>query len=185
MKIISWNCRDLGNPRAVPALKDLIRSQRPDVVVLIETLQAVRRIEEVRVQVGFECCFSVDCRGGGVAILWRTLVNVSVTSYSQNFVNLDIIDDSKGVWRLTAFYGFPERSRRRSSWDLIRSLAAMSPIPWCIVGDFNNIIFDDDKRGGSPYPNWLKNGFRSAINDCGLLEGHPFTWAKLHGSLAG
>lgn len=53
MKIISWNCRGLGNLRAVPTLKDLIRCHRPDVLVLMETLAIVRRIEEIRVQVGF------------------------------------------------------------------------------------------------------------------------------------
>lgn len=54
-----------------------------------------------------------------------------------------------------------------------------------ITGDFNNILSDDDKRGGVAYPTWLKNGFRSAIDDSGLveiaLEGHMFTWAKNHG----
>lgn len=51
---------------------------------------------------------------------------------------------------------------------------------------FNNLLSDEDKKGGASYPNWLKNGFRSAIDECALVEipldGHPYTWAKNHGS---
>jgi exonuclease III len=37
MKILSWNCRGLGNPDAVRAYKKLIKSNCPDVVFLMET----------------------------------------------------------------------------------------------------------------------------------------------------
>jgi exonuclease III len=37
MKIISWNCRGLGNPTAVRALKKLLKTQCPDLVFLMET----------------------------------------------------------------------------------------------------------------------------------------------------
>ncbi|MCI72567.1 RNA-directed DNA polymerase (Reverse transcriptase), partial [Trifolium medium] len=37
MKLISWNCRGLGNPTAVRALKKLIKDQSPDIVFLMET----------------------------------------------------------------------------------------------------------------------------------------------------
>lgn len=37
MKVLSWNCRGLGNPAAVRALKKLLRVQCPDVVFLMET----------------------------------------------------------------------------------------------------------------------------------------------------
>lgn len=99
---------------------------------------------------------------------------------------MEVTDDALGDWRLTKFYGFPERGRRRESWDLMQRLAALSPLPWCIIGDFNNLLSNDDKRGGVPYPSWFKDGFRRSIEDCGLVEvsldGHPFTWAKNHGS---
>lgn len=41
----------------------------------------------------------------------------------------------------------------------------------------NNIVKQEDKRGGRPYPAWLIQGFQKAIEDCGLhdieLEGYP------------
>ncbi|KAL8133670.1 hypothetical protein AgCh_008927 [Apium graveolens] len=46
----------------------------------------------------------------------------------------------------------------------------------------NNIIRQDDKRGGRPYPTWLIQGFQKCIEDCGLhdleIEGYPYTWER-------
>jgi hypothetical protein len=63
----------------------------------------------------------------------------------------------------------------------------MSDLPWCIIGDFNDLLSQVDKRGTLPHPNWLCNGFRSAVSDCDLtdiyLEGYPYTWVKSEGTL--
>ncbi|GAU45954.1 hypothetical protein TSUD_301630 [Trifolium subterraneum] len=44
----------------------------------------------------------------------------------------------------------------------------------------------EDKKGNHPHPNWLCNGFRSAVCDCDLtdihLEGYPYTWIKSRGT---
>jgi ribonuclease HI len=62
----------------------------------------------------------------------------------------------------------------------------MSDLPWCIIGDFNDLLSKDDKKGANPHPNWLCNGFRNAVSDCDLtdihLDGYPYTWVKSRGS---
>jgi hypothetical protein len=62
----------------------------------------------------------------------------------------------------------------------------MSELPWCVVGDFNDLLTQEDKKGTHPHPNWLCNGFRAAVSDCDLtdikLEGYPYTWIKSSGS---
>lgn len=68
MKIMIWNCRGLGNPRAIPILIELLRAHRPDVVFLFETLVCSARIEVIKARIGFESFFYVNCNGhnGGV-----------------------------------------------------------------------------------------------------------------------
>ncbi|XP_031105286.1 uncharacterized protein LOC116010151 [Ipomoea triloba] len=92
-----------------------------------------------------------------------------------------------GVWRMTGFYGFPERSRRNASWDLLHTLACQSPLPWVVVGDFNDLLFQHEKRGGNPHPDNLLRGFGEAVEDCGLtqlpLHGYQFTWERGRGTL--
>lgn len=63
-----------------------------------------------------------------------------------------------------------ERERRRDSWRMLCQLSSLSPIPWCIIGDFNDILSADDKCGKIEHPNWLLDGFRLAISDCQLID---------------
>jgi hypothetical protein len=55
-----------------------------------------------------------------------------------------------------------------------------------VIGDFNDLLSQEDKKGFLPHPNWLCTGFRNAVNDCDLtdihLEGYPFTWTKSGGT---
>lgn len=43
MNIVSWNCRGMGNLRAVPNLKDLIRTYKTNILFLFETLVHVKK----------------------------------------------------------------------------------------------------------------------------------------------
>lgn len=60
--------------------------------------------------------------------------------------------------------------------------------PWCIFGDFNDMLNTYDKQGKHPHPPSLLEGFRSAIEDCNLKElkltNGAFTWEKSKGSQA-
>jgi hypothetical protein len=65
---------------------------------------------------------------------------------------------------------------------LLRALATDTSLPWCAMGDFNDMLSEEDKRGGTPQPHWLIRGFREAVQDSGLIDlpmdGYPFTWTK-------
>lgn len=183
MITLSWNCRGLGQPTTVPALCELVRARRPDVIFLFETLSFGVRLESLRVKLNFHSCFSVDCvgRSGGIAVLWNNNISCSVLSYSQNHIDL-LINDLLGNWRLTGCYGFPERHRRQASWNLLRHLATVDNLPWLCIGDYNDLLLEDDKKGGVLHPQWLFRGFREAIMDCHLsdvqLSGYKFTWFR-------
>nr|DAD49162.1 TPA_asm: hypothetical protein HUJ06_019099 [Nelumbo nucifera] len=157
MICLSWNCRGLGNPRAVHALRELIHSYKPDVIFLIETL----------VHIGFVGAFAVDRdeRGGGIAFLWKA---PNMCSLSNNHIN--------------AFYGYPNRSHRRESWNLLCAICASSRLPWCCIGDFNDMLSPEDKQGRLDHPNWLLARFRETISDYHLHEisiiGSCFTWER-------
>lgn len=53
MSILSWNCRGLGNPKAVPNIKDLVRSSHAEVIFLFETLAYANKIEELKRKINF------------------------------------------------------------------------------------------------------------------------------------
>lgn len=57
---------------------------------------------------------------------------------------------------------------------------------WCVIGDLNNVISQEDKHGGAPYHRWLIKGFNEAFSDTGLFDmnivGHQYTWERGRGT---
>ena len=80
---VSWNCRGLGNPQAVRLLCNLLRRKTLSFVFLMETKLYARERERVKNRVGFKNGIFVDCvnRVGGLCLLWRSDVTISINSY--------------------------------------------------------------------------------------------------------
>ncbi|XP_074351494.1 uncharacterized protein LOC141690607 [Apium graveolens] len=80
-----------------------------------------------------------------------------------------------------------KREKRQESWNLLRELANKSDLPWCIIGDFNDMMSTDEKRGGRPHPFNLLQGFIEVVNECGLVDlgfvGEKYTWERSRGKL--
>lgn len=188
MIALSWNCQGLGHPQAIPTIKELVQAHRPLVIFLFKTLAHENKVEEVKRVVAFEGMFVVDQigRNGGVCALWCEANLCSVIGFSCNHIDLEVVESDNCKWWLTSFYGFPERQNRRVSWNLLQNLHALSNAPWCVIGDFNDMLHPDDQKGRVEHPNWLFSGFRDAILDCDLheipLQGYPFTCCRSKGS---
>uniref|UniRef100_A0A803PXY9 Reverse transcriptase n=1 Tax=Cannabis sativa TaxID=3483 RepID=A0A803PXY9_CANSA len=127
----------------------------------------------------------LDARGhsGGVAMLWRHDEDARVLGYSACHVDIKVGGEDVNAWRLTGLYGEPNRSFRYKTWNHLRSLSTEHTLPWCVIGDLNNTLSHSDKRGGSPYPQTLLDGFQEVLNDCNLhdmdLSGYPYTWERV------
>lgn len=135
-------------------------------------------------KLSYDYSFVVDRigRSGGVAVIWHRPFSCQILNYSSNYINMEVLEVDRNVrWRLTGFYGYPERVRRRDSWELIRNLASMSSLPWCIIGDFNDMLKISDKKGRVEHLNWLFNGFREVVHERSLFDlplvGYHYTWS--------
>ena len=96
---------------------------------------------------GFDGLITVDAQGrsGGLALIWKEKDNVELRSFSRNHIDVEIAVEGKVRWRLTGVYGEPDQSQRRKTWDLLRNLARDSNLPWCVIGDMNNLVSQEDK----------------------------------------
>lgn len=66
----------------------------------------VRQMERIKIKMGFECGVFVDRvgLGGGLALLWRSAVDITLLSYSKNHVDVIVESDgNKPHWRFTGF----------------------------------------------------------------------------------
>lgn len=75
------------------------------------------------------------------------------------------------------FYGHPETGRRRLSRRLLSELnPGLNMASWCVLGDFNEILSQDEKEGGRPRAGNLMGDFRQALQDNILFD---LGWKRL------
>ncbi|KAK3218544.1 hypothetical protein Dsin_012514 [Dipteronia sinensis] len=75
-------------------------------------------------------------------------IEVSLLSYTQDHIDVKIKRDKGLWWRFMGFYGKPVQDQRKHSSTLLRRLATMSHLPWICIGDFNEIMWDNEKGQG-------------------------------------
>ena len=94
---------------------------------------------------------------------------VKVPSQSHNFL-------------LTAIYASPNFNKRKMLWEYLKNLAPSVNLPWVLLGDFNEMLAEDEKMGGLPLNRNRISAFRECINQCGLMDlgfhGPRFMWTK-------
>ncbi|XP_074271159.1 uncharacterized protein LOC141595086 [Silene latifolia] len=180
MNMLSLNCRGLGRPDAVGGLRNLIRKEAPTFLFLCETKLRGMEFRKLSLSKEEYECMVVDNvgRSGGLALLWKRGVTCKLRSSSVHHIDVDIeLDGTK--WRMTGFYGWPTVSDRYLSWELLRDLGSQAGDPWMCIGDFNEILYSTEMKGGMR-PQWQVNNFRDAVDDCGLqdieVEGYGFTF---------
>lgn len=120
-------------------------------------------------------------RTGGLALFWKPNYKVQLLKFRKNFIDVAVGNAEGEERRITSFYHFLESVRRRDSWNLLRSLAFCSSLPWIFLGDFNDLLHPREKRGKHVHPNWKLHGFMT------LFRIQVFSiWAwlviNLHGS---
>jgi hypothetical protein len=182
MKILSWNCRGLGNPQTVQELRRMVNKKKPDMVFLMETKLNNKKMELIRIKLGFKNVFAVDSVGksGGLALLWHDDSTIEVQNFSRRHINAIVSTTGENSWKWTGFYGHPDTNRREEAWSLLRKLSVLQPETWMVMGDFNEILDSSEKRGGGDRPRRQMEAFRRTLSDCALMDlgfcGPKFTW---------
>lgn len=111
MRLLSWNLQGLGNPWTVRSLKHLIRDACPDIIFLMETRLGEGEFEGLKFSLPHYYFFVVGARGrsGGLVLMWKKDISVSICSYSHNHVDFSLCHVNGGsLWRGTGIYGWPE-----------------------------------------------------------------------------
>ena len=187
IKLLSWNVRGANNPNK----RNVIRSQRVDLVCLQET-----KIQELTVAIVRSLGVgrlsewrAVEAEGtaGGILVFWDTrkmeLVESEIGHFSVTCMFKNVEDGFR--WAFTGVYGPVKRNKREMFWEEMGALKGLWEGPWCIGGDFNVVLFSNERNlgGGLTHP---MRRFTEVVNELGLrdlpLQGGPFTWRGGNGN---
>ncbi|KAA3473894.1 reverse transcriptase [Gossypium australe] len=84
--------------------------------------------------------------------------------------------------RFTGFYGPRNEHDRSNAWAELMSLYIEEMFPWFVCGDFNEIMYGFEKKGGVPRDERRMELFRKVLSECRLMDmgfsRRWFTWER-------
>lgn len=123
-----------------------------------------------------EGCLAVSSEGksGGLALMWREGMSVTVQNYSKFHIDSLVSMDDSESFRFISFYGQTDSCLRQQSWDMLRKVKSTINEEWIVGGDFNAILNDSEKEGG-------RRKLKTSMDDfCDILEELSLTDVKTY-----
>jgi len=156
MRILSWNIQGLKKSQAIPKALFLIKCKKPNILFLIETMTNAENSHKLLPQLGFDHYEFIcpDNHSGGLAVLWNNgNIHASVLSKDSRAIHLLIFYSSLNALSiLSGVYGPANPRDKTVFWNKLTDLNTTFDLPWCIIGDLNELLSSSDKVGGLVLP---------------------------------
>uniref|UniRef100_A0A2N9FSP0 CCHC-type domain-containing protein n=1 Tax=Fagus sylvatica TaxID=28930 RepID=A0A2N9FSP0_FAGSY len=185
MRLLSWNCRGVGRPPTVRAIKALARKEGPDVLFVSETKLKFPKVERLRLSMGFAESFYVDSFGkaGGLALFWKLGVELEVVFSNKNCIAALVYSDPPdNPWLMIGVHGPPYLAMRRKFWRLMEEIIDSFSRLWMLIGDINSIVTSSEKRGGISNVGGSSKYFTNFVDHVGAIDlgfsGSKYTWSN-------
>ncbi|KAL1059888.1 hypothetical protein V6Z11_1Z145000 [Gossypium hirsutum] len=172
MKFMCWNCRGLGNHAKLRELQQLLDANRPGLIFLSETKMSANNFRRVQYRCRLPNGLTVNSEGrsGGLALMWRDGMNVSIQNYSKHHIDSMVtLKNNKNI-RVTGFYGHANPNLRSSSWDILQRVGESLREEWIVGGDFNAFLNDGEKEGGRRGVRAQMNEFKEVMDELALVN---------------
>ncbi|KAK1369554.1 hypothetical protein POM88_035646 [Heracleum sosnowskyi] len=186
MAIVSWNVRGLNGEEAMRQAKLLIKYHKPDLLFLMETKLAEGKVRLMCNKLGFDQGIEIPRikLGGGLMTLWKDKVEVTYLTASLNHISCFVLwDNHQRSWHFCGFYGEPKTTNRHYTWELLKKLRIVYSGPWLVMGDFNEILSQEDKEGGGVKSDSQIEAFCNYLEVCAIksvdYKGNHFTWIRI------
>ena len=157
---------------------------RPNILIIIEPRIAEARAQGVIDTLPYSHSSRVDPAGfsGDIWLLWneRPSFSVEIITCSEHSIHALIKVHSPSLsFLFTAVYAPPQFNRRK---HYLQNLAVNISLPWLLLGDFNDMISEEEKLGGLPVNRTRMMAFRNCLDKCGLIDlgfhWPRFTWTN-------
>ena len=116
-----------------------------------------------------------------MALYWREECVVDVLDKDERFIDIIIkVRDGASEWRAIFVYGEPRMENRHLVWTKLRNLKAINNLPWLVIGDFHEAMWDFKHLSITPRAEAQMIAFRNTLEVCDLVDlgftGLPFTY---------
>ncbi|KAL2942232.1 Tryptophan synthase alpha chain [Bienertia sinuspersici] len=110
-------------------------------------------------------------------------LQVVIKSFSARHIEADVGGDAiNPKYRAVGVYGWPNMSQKQLTWELMRRLLVYCEVPVLVFGDFNEVLTQEEKSGGSRLRECYMEAFRATADGCALCDlgylGNTYTWCR-------
>lgn len=116
----------------------------------------------------------------GLALFYMDASNVDIKFSNNRMIDIEAQVEGQKVY-ITFIYGDPVVEYREHIWERLLRLHANRYGPWLLLGDFNEIISNEEKKGGRKRADSTFLPFRSMLAGCGMIDfpfvGNSLSWA--------
>ncbi|KAF5474951.1 hypothetical protein F2P56_006803 [Juglans regia] len=158
-----WNIRGIGTSKK--RLRSLVRVHKPSVLFLAEPFRDNSHLSYWRNYFSFSECLSNADKEGKIWCFWIAGLRVEVMGGSNQFISLMI----NSTVLISVVYAKCRYLERRVLWEDLLVFNTLQ-LPHVILGDFNIVRNDSERRGGCPRLLTAMDDFCSFIDNGGLVE---------------
>ena len=109
---------------------------------------------------------------GRILIFWKEDRVILEIVEKSDYVILCLVTCkfSSIKFHLNFVYAFNTIVGRRPLWDNLRRFGSDFEMPWMILGDFNNVLSNDEKFNGLPVTSYASRDFRNCCYDTDISD---------------
>ncbi|XP_026445235.1 uncharacterized protein LOC113345774 [Papaver somniferum] len=180
MRVLFWNINGIVHDEAHCKLRELVKDFKTDIIGIAEPRVSVssRSIRKFSIQ-GFNNSIihnSTSTRIGNLWVMWSLNVADPVV---LNCSNQAITIGVNGV-HISFVHASSDQVTRRTLWNQLDM--GDQRVPWLVIGDFNCVLRNEEKKGGAVLRTSVVNEFSDWLDDNSLFEeeslGSKFTWSN-------
>ena len=173
-KLLSWNVRGINDSNKRLLLKNILREWGCNLVCFQETKLEEVQLSDIRSIGGNQhldfVALNAQGTACGIVVMWdRNYFNL-VSSYCGEFsitCHFQMVGgDFK--WAFTGVYGPHTRIDKLRMWEELQRTRDGWFGPWCVAGDFNEILHGHERSTGVCSSNTMK--FSDFINASALMD---------------
>lgn len=185
--MISWNIRGLNKVGKTIEISSRLKSLNPTTIVLLETRVRKNKALTVRNKLNLNMKYLDNYdkhENGRIWFIWDdSKVMIKHICSTSQLIHCGVYNPNGDFlhW-CTAIYALNHLDDRRKLWKDIEDLRVQQADPWCLLGDFNNVLKAEDRIGGRDVTESEYVDLREMMSRVGLYEmdtcGDFFTWTN-------
>ena len=187
MTVAVWNVRGIGSRAKKSMVRSLIIQERIDIIGLVESKHS-----DITLQDMHSCWGNRDVDwlqvpaeeggAGGLILAWlKESFTIVEHKSMQHWISVSgVLQKENYRCHICILYAPNDRHKRLEVWNQLRELQTARPEPWILLGDFNEVLQPQERRGNTLLTPSMRE-LAQLIQDIQLIDielNVKFTWMR-------